>query len=87
MHFLSNNRWEIRTTHWDMYINTMIITNNIAVTDAASEILGKERRRKKPWVTRDVLDLCAERRDSKKKRYKPEGGKEYKELTRGFRRQ
>ena len=22
----------------------------------------KERRRKKPWVTKDVLDLCDERR-------------------------
>ena len=46
----------------DMDINTMITTYNTVVTDAASEILGKERRRKKPWVTRDVLDLCDERR-------------------------
>ena len=28
----------------------MITTYNAAVTDAASEVLGKERRRKKPWV-------------------------------------
>ena len=46
----------------DMDMNTMITTYNTAVTDAASEILGKERRRKKPWVTKDVLDLCDERR-------------------------
>ena len=26
---------------------------------------GKEHRRKKPWVTRDVVDLCDERRDLK----------------------
>ena len=32
-------------------------------TDAASEILGKKRRRKKPRVTRDVLVLFDERRD------------------------
>ena len=32
----------------DMDIDTMNTTNNTAVTDAASEILGKERRRKKP---------------------------------------
>ena len=32
----------------DMDINTMIIIYNIAATDAASEILGKECRRKKP---------------------------------------
>ena len=33
----------------DMDIDTMIVTYNTAVTDAASEILGKERRRKKTW--------------------------------------
>ena len=32
----------------DMDIDTMITTYNTAVTDAVSEILGKERRRKKP---------------------------------------
>ena len=59
----------------DMDMDTMITTYNTAVTDAASEILGKERRRKKPWVTKDVLDLCDERRDLKKKRYEAEGAK------------
>ena len=65
----------------DMYIDTMIITYNTAVTDAASEILGKERRRKKPWVTKDVLDLCGER-IYLKKRYEAEGAKEYREANR-----
>ena len=45
----------------DMDISTMVTTYNTAVTDAASEILGKERHRKKSWVTKDVLDLCDER--------------------------
>ena len=53
----------------DMDIDTLITTYNTAVTDAASEILGKERRRKKPRVTKDVLDLFDERRNLKKKRY------------------
>ena len=66
----------------DMAMDTMITTYNTAVTDAASEILGKERRRKKPWVTKDVLDLCDERRDLKKKRYEAEGAKEYREANR-----
>ena len=66
----------------DMDIDTMITTYNAAVTDAASQILGKERRRKKPWVTKDVLDLCDERRDLKKKRYEAEGAKEYREGNR-----
>ena len=49
----------------DMDMNTMITTYNRAVTDAPNEILGKERSRKKPWVTKDVLDLCDERKDLK----------------------
>ena len=65
----------------DMDMDTMITTYNTAVTDAASEILGKERRRKKPWVTKDVLDLCDERSDLKKKRYEA-GAKEYREANR-----
>ena len=63
-------------------MDTMITTYNTAVTDAASEILGKECRRKKPWVTKDVLDLCDEWRDLKKKRYEAEGAKEYREANR-----
>ena len=45
-------------------------------------ILGEERCRKKPWVTKDVLDLCDERRDLKKKQYEAEGAKEYREANR-----
>ena len=59
----------------DMDINTMITTYNTVVTDAASEIPGKESHRKNPWVTKDVLDLCDKRRDLKKKRYEAEGAK------------
>ena len=51
-----------------MDIDTMSTTYNTAVTNAASEILGNKRRRKMQWVTKDVLDLCNERRDLKKKR-------------------
>ena len=65
----------------DMDIDTMITTYNTAMTNAASEILGKERRRKKPWVTKDVLDLCDDRRDLKK-RYEAEGAEEYREANR-----
>ena len=40
-------------------------------------LLGKERRRKKPRVTRDVLDLCDERRQLKEIRYEADGAKQY----------
>ena len=33
------------------------------------EYFGKERRRKKSWITKNVLDLCDGRRDLKKRRY------------------
>ena len=52
----------IGLTDEDKNINTMITTCNTAVTDTASGILEQERRRKKPWVTKDVLDLCDEKR-------------------------
>ena len=68
-------------------MDTIITTYNTAMTGAASEILGKERRRKKPWVTKDVLDLCDERRALKKKRYETEGEKNTGKQTGGFRRQ
>ena len=68
----------------DMDINTMITTYNTVMTDAASEILGKERRRKKLWVTKDVLELCDDKRDFKKKRYKAEGQKSTGWQRRGF---
>ena len=59
----------------------MITTYNTAVTDAASEILRQRRRRKESWVTKDVRDLCDERRDLKKKRYETEGANEYNEAN------
>ena len=53
-----------------MDINTTITTYNTAVPDAATEILGHGRLRKKPMVTRDVLELCDEKRNLKQKEQK-----------------
>ena len=39
------------------------------------------------WVTKDVLDLCDERRDWKKKRYEAEGAKENREANKRIQRQ
>ena len=47
-------------------------TCNTAVTDAVSEILWKERYRKRLWVTRNALDLCDEKRKLKKRWYEAE---------------
>ena len=58
----------------DMGRDTMITTYSTALTGAASRILGKERRKKKPWNTKDVLNFCRDRKDLKKRRYEAEWG-------------
>ena len=37
-----------------------------------------------PWVSKDVLDLCDERRDLQKKRYEAEGANKYSKANRRF---
>ena len=37
---------------------SMITIFNTAVTETASEILGKHSQKKKPWITAEILDLC-----------------------------
>ena len=55
---LRNDDIDIKLRDDDTDIDNMITTyNTAAVTDKASEIHGKECPRKKPCVTRDVLDL------------------------------
>ena len=61
----------------DTDIDSMITTFNTAVTETASEILGKHRQKKKPWITAEILDLCDKRRELRKKRSEPEGSEEY----------
>ena len=51
----------------DADLDSMVIHFNKAVTDTAAELLGKQRRKRKPWVTPEILDLCDHRRDLKKK--------------------
>ena len=43
-------------------------------------------RRKKPWITAEILDLCDERRELRKKRYEPEGAEKYKEVNNNIKR-
>ena len=48
-------------------IDSMITTFNTAVTETASEMLAKHRQKKKNWITAEILDLCDERRELRKK--------------------
>ena len=65
----------------DTDINSMITTFNTAVTETASEILGKHRQKKKPWITAEIVDLCDKRRELRKKRFEPDGSEKYKEVN------
>ena len=57
----------------DTDIDSMITTFNTAVTETASEILGKPReKKKKTWITAEILDLCDSRRKLRKRRFEPE---------------
>ena len=51
----------------DTDIDSMTTTFNTAMTETASEILGKHRQNKNPWVTAEILDLCGKRRELIKK--------------------
>ena len=68
----------------DTDIDSMITTFNTAVTETASEILGKHRQKKKPWITAEILDLCDKRRELRKKR--SEGSEKYKEVNNNIKR-
>ena len=52
----------------------------------SSEILGKHRQKKNPWVTAEILDLCDKRRELKKKRFESEGSEKYKEVNNNIKR-
>ena len=69
----------------DADMDSMVTHFNKAVTDTATELLGKQHRKRKPWVTREILDLCDQRRDLKKKSGEPEGAKDYGEIKRKIR--
>ena len=65
----------------DADMKSMITTFNTAVTEAAIEILGNHRQKKKPWVIAEILNLFDKRRELRKKRFKPEGSQKYKEVN------
>ena len=51
----------------DADLDSMVTHFNKAVTDTAAELLGKQRWKRKPWVMPEILDLCDQRRDLKKR--------------------
>ena len=70
----------------DTHIDSMITTFNAAVTETASEILGKHCQKKKPLITAEILDLCDKRRELRNKIFEPEGSEKYKEVNNNIKR-
>ena len=72
----------------DTDIDSMITTFNTAVTETASEILGKhcQKKKKEPWITADILDMCDKRRELREKRFEPKGSEKYKEVNNSIKR-
>ena len=85
--FSSNDRWELtpliglKEDDMDIYTDTMTTTYNTAMTDTVTEILGKDCQRKEPWITKDLLYLCDDRKELKKRWYEAEGAKAYWEAN------
>ena len=48
--------------------------------------LANIARRRKPWVTAEILDLCDKRRELRKNRFEPEGSEKYKEVNNNTKR-
>ena len=67
-------------------VDSMTTTFNTTVTETASEILGKHRQKKKPWITAEILELCNKRRELRKKRSEPEGSEKYKAVNNNIKR-
>ena len=52
----------------DVDLDSMVTPFNKLISDTGAELLGKQRRKRKPWVTPEILDLCDQRRNLKKKK-------------------
>ena len=65
----------------DTDIDLVITTFNTAVTETASEVLGKNLQKKKPSITAEILDLCDKRRELRKNIFELEGSEKYKEVN------
>jgi len=66
-------------------LDTVINIFNEAVTETASQVLGKHHPTKKPWVTADILDMCDKRRELKNKKKTTEGANQYREANKKIR--
>ena len=66
----------------DTDLNTLATDLNEVVRVTAEEVLGRQRKKHRPWITNDILDLCDERRALKKNKHSsPEGAAQYRAVN------
>jgi len=56
----------------DSDVDTMAADIKDVLLSSAAEVLGKEKRKKQPWVTSEILDLCDKRRELRHEKYRDE---------------
>ena len=57
-----------------------------ALVDTASEVLGKVRKKKKFWMTNDILNLCDRRSLNNRRKESPLAIQNYSKFTQAIRR-
>ena len=62
-------------------INELTASFNEVIKTTAAEVLGKKRKKKQPWITNDILDLCDRRREQKKYKHNNEKDAEHYRAT------
>ena len=63
-------------------INNLTNNFNEAIHEVAEEVLGRQRKKRQPWVTNEILDLCDKKRDLKKTKHSsPEDATQYRKIN------
>jgi len=70
----------------ELDLEQTIKTFNTAVLETANQAIGKHQRKKKPWVTTEILDMCDQRRELKSKKGTAEGRTQYRAVNNKIKR-
>ena len=66
----------------------MYIKLKDVIISTATEIIGKYRKKKQPWITDDILDMCDEKISlTSKKKQKPELDSMYRKINTTIRKE
>nr|XP_049612464.1 uncharacterized protein LOC125989972 [Syngnathus scovelli] len=69
------------TLNEDVDVESLTHSFTSAITETASDIIGKHRPKKKPWITDEILELCDKRRELRWKKNTTEGLTQYRKTN------